>query len=271
MSEQNKTSKSSYNNYDCLSIILIAFIILVVLAILCCYIYTSNAVISSGEFKVSESFVGTMTTIIGILVTFVIGYQIYNAVESNRRINSLESNLNQKVELINNLESEFKNSNIEFLINNYLITAKITNQNKNEFECLVFAYGNKLKLPQKQIHIVTNGNFTYRTDIPLQSFQDKLYHFTASLLNSGDNYESVYIMSLKMITDILNNDMILKEFPKFKDDECINTIKKTIMEIESIFNTNKEDKNSKITNIINSYNKGLELFQLVNKDTIHYL
>ena len=133
MSRQNKTSKSSCNNYDCLSIVLIAFIILVVLAILSCYIYTSNAVINSNSFNIEGSFIGTMATVMGVLVTFVIGYQILNAIQIKKDVETMQKKAEkQKREIksaMKNLKKDFadKNTILEKRLELDLAYLKLTN------------------------------------------------------------------------------------------------------------------------------------------------
>ena len=122
MSGENKTDRNTDNS---LTTILLIFIVLIVLAILGCYIYTSSAIINSGSYNFGDSFVGTMATVIGVLVTFVIGYQIYNAVE-----------LNDKLKKYDDRFSDIENIKNDLLINNLLAQIEtdmlLSFQNKKE-------------------------------------------------------------------------------------------------------------------------------------------
>lgn len=81
-------------------VIILIFVGLVIAMISLAYILTLDRIAKSG---IGDTFTGTALSIIGILTTFIIGYQIYNAVDLKRDIEEK----NQKAEMI---ISKFKES-----------------------------------------------------------------------------------------------------------------------------------------------------------------
>lgn len=131
----NKTDKQKNllrNNNSLIILLFVAYVITVISGV---YIYKSTVLINSCDQN--NLFIETSLTIIGILVTFVIGYQIYNAVELKQSIDDRFKAVSTLKDELNKLKSESEESllfiNIDALVNSYF-----TALGKYEYDIAIF-------------------------------------------------------------------------------------------------------------------------------------
>lgn len=117
----NKTDKQKNllkNNSSLIILLFVAYVITVISGV---YIYKSTVLINSCDQN--NLFIETSLTIIGILVTFVIGYQIYNAVELKQSIDDRLKTVSTLKDELNKFKSESEKSllgiNVDSLVNSY--------------------------------------------------------------------------------------------------------------------------------------------------------
>ena len=104
----NKTDKQKNllkNNSSLIILLFVAYVITVISGV---FIYKSTVLINSCDQN--NLFIETSLTIIGILVTFVIGYQIYNAVELKQSIDDRLKAVSTLKDELNKLKSESEKS-----------------------------------------------------------------------------------------------------------------------------------------------------------------
>lgn len=190
----------------------------------------------------NDSFIGTALTIIGILVTFVIGYQIFNAVEFKKDIE------HQKNELLNDYEGFKKDINEKIKENNKLLSEINILQNKiekikhsSELEIFILradsaysktkydeAFFNYLSALATRLYIKEETKFYNNNDITiydidsLNDIRHNLLITSVKLLNSyRDNSKKE---DIKTSIDVLNNSFFKDNYPFLFSDMCYKTI-----------------------------------------------
>lgn len=178
------------------------------------------------DLKMSDGFIGATATLIGIMVTFVIGYQILNTLEVNRKIENFQENLKTVKEEqqhniiqlkkeftkdISKIEKEFglfkEQINGKFIFEScrlkFSIRAEST-YNYNESKYL-FDLLNSLLILINVTSILNNDEYYYRLYRDLEIYKSSIKSAMHSICGSIDRAKNDY---RKILIDAHKNDKI---------------------------------------------------------------
>lgn len=148
-----------------------------------------------------ETFIGVIAALIGVIATFIVGFQIYNVIENNAKLKEYESSQNKiRVEILQNKRAFAKN--LKALENQIKISSSENNKRSYKHKCDVNYLKSQIHLHTSHLKI-SDWNSLLSTTLKLdkdlnddheafiQFLQSENIHYYLDLIDAQQNNKSI--------------------------------------------------------------------------------